>query len=112
MRIVLISILLMGTSFVYGQSNNTVAAQNAVFYKNTHSSVLSDREQNIIFGSNVNVVLLDNDEMKHTQGEFWPLLINIGIGLAISGISWLNAPGPNDHIYTEANHHFIGNFVD
>ncbi|PAF42016.1 hypothetical protein [Helicobacter sp. 11S03491-1] len=72
MRIVLISILLMGTSFVYGQSNNTVAAQNAVFYKNTHSSVLSDREQNIIFGSNVNVVLLDNDEMKHTQGfGFW-----------------------------------------
>ncbi|MDO7253963.1 hypothetical protein, partial [Helicobacter cappadocius] len=52
-------------------------------------------DEAMLFGGKANAMVLDNEEMKNTQGEFWPILV----GLFVTGASWLNAPTINEHTH-------------
>ena len=64
------------------------------------SQTLSQSDKEFLFASNeAKTQVLSEQEMSETRGEFFPILIKLGVMLAVSTISYLNAPGPNDPVY-------------
>ena len=59
-------------------------------------STLNQSDSHMLFGQNThNVVTLNQDEMKNTEGEFWHIIAYV----AIWGLSYANAPTHQNDIY-------------
>ncbi|PAF47207.1 hypothetical protein BKH41_07965 [Helicobacter sp. 12S02232-10] len=67
---ILVSMAFLGSSFAFAKPVNTASIVNASFQQS--AGVLSSADQNLIFGDQVDAMVLGNDEMKNTQGfGFW-----------------------------------------
>ncbi|PAF52146.1 hypothetical protein [Helicobacter sp. 13S00477-4] len=67
---ILISIIafIISFNFAYGQPSSIANGGQSI----SHTTTLNTADQNMIFGSDVNAMLLNNDEMQSTQGfGFW-----------------------------------------
>mgnify|MGYP001775216893 CR=1 FL=1 len=65
------------------------------------SKTLSQSDKEFLFAANeAKTQVLSEQEMSETDGEFFPILIKLGVMLAVSTIGYLNAPAPNDPIYS------------
>ena len=82
-----------------GLAFSPLCALESTYKKNMQNTSLSQADANFLFASNashLNVVDLSDEEMGVAAGEFWPILM----GLGLSFLSYLNAPAPNDPIYS------------
>ncbi len=47
------------------------------------------------------LIALSDEEMKTTEGAWVPLLaLRVGMGLTFTNLTYLNAPGPKDPVYS------------
>lgn len=85
-----------------GLAFSPLCALESTSQKNAHNAQntsLSQADAAFLFtanANNLNVVALSDEEMGVAAGEFWPILM----GLGLSFLSYLNAPAPNDPIYS------------
>lgn len=85
-----------------GLAFSPLCALESTSQKNAHhaqNTSLSQADAAFLFtanANNLNVVALSDEEMGVAAGEFWPILM----GLGLSFLSYLNAPAPNDPIYS------------
>lgn len=60
-------------------------------------TTFNQSDSHMLFGQDThNVVTLNQDEMKNTEGEFWHIVAYV----AIWGLSYANAPTYSNDIYT------------
>ena len=65
--------------------------------KTIEFGTLNKSDSHMLFGqSNQNIVTLGQDEMKKTEGEFWPIIVALLVGF---GSNVANAPSHNDRVY-------------
>lgn len=88
----LASVFVLGFSFANASSINSI---NTPSVSMSSSTSLSGNDQAMIFGGEANAMVLDNEEMKNTQGfgfwsNFWDALGGtLGSGLATWGLATL-----------------------
>lgn len=85
----LASVFVLGFGFANASSINSI---NTPSVSMSSSTSLSGNDQAMIFGGEANAMVLDNEEMKNTQGfgfwsSFWDTLGGtLGGGLATAGL--------------------------